>query len=90
MLSEERVSLVRSAGNSRGLHADDVDTAHLLGNHDGEGGKGGSADTRNGEELDEPGYVVGLADDAGLNPQLGVNIVEITRRELTMHEGHGT
>lgn len=65
------------------MHTNDVDTAHLLGNHDGEGGQGSSADTRNGEELDESCRVVGLADDGGLNLQLCIDVIQITAKKVS-------
>lgn len=55
-----------------------VDTAHLLRQHNGEGSQGGAADTRDCEELDEAGEVVALADDIRLLQDLGVNVVQIT------------
>lgn len=60
------------------VKCDDVDTAHLLGQHDCEGGQGGAANTRDGKQLDESGQVVALADDGRLLDQLGVDVVEIT------------
>jgi hypothetical protein len=57
------------------VECDDVDTAHLLGNHDSERSEGRTANTGNGEELDETGNVVALADDFLLDFKLRVDIV---------------
>ena len=62
-----------------GVKGDDVDTAHLLGQHDGEGGACRPAHTGNGEKLDEAGDVVGAADDVGFFLDLGVDVVQIAR-----------
>lgn len=45
--------------------------------HDGEGGEGGAADTRDGEELDEAGYVVGFPNDVGFFLDLRKDVVQI-------------
>jgi hypothetical protein len=60
-----------------GVECDDVDTAHLLRNHDSERGKGRAANSRNGEELDKASYVVALADDGRLNFELFMDVIEI-------------
>ena len=71
---------VTSAGiveDRGGVEGDDVDTAHLLGQHDSEGSAGRPAHTRNSEEFDEARDIVGAADDVGFFLDLGVDIVEI-------------
>ena len=60
-----------------GVEGYDVDAAHLLGDHDGPGSEGGAADTGDGEELDEAGEVVAVADDFGFFEDLSVDVVEI-------------
>jgi hypothetical protein len=60
------------------VERDDVDTAHLLGNHDGKGGQSGTTHARDGEKLEEALYIVGLAEDLLLEFDLDVNIVKIT------------
>lgn len=46
-----------------GVERDDVDTAHLLSNHDNTGSPSGAPDARNGEELKEASEdVVGLCE----------------------------
>ena len=62
-----------------GVEGDDVDAAHLLGQHDGEGGEGGAAHTRHGEELLEALGVVGLADDLVLDLELRADVVDVAR-----------
>ena len=52
-----------------------VDAAHLLSQHHGEGGERGAADTGNGEELDEAGDVIGLPDYVGFFLDLGEYVV---------------
>ncbi len=77
---EERVE-IGGAGvdeDGRGVEGDDVDAAHLLGQHDCEGGTGRAADTGDGEEFDEAGDVVAAADDVGFFLDLSVDVVEIT------------
>jgi hypothetical protein len=49
----------------------------LLSNHDCEGGEGCSSDTGNGEELDEAGDVVALANDLLLDFKLAVDVVQV-------------
>lgn len=71
---------VTSAGifeNGRGVEGDDVDTAHLLGQHDSEGSARRAAHAGDGEEFDKAGDVVGAADDVGFFLDLGVDVVEI-------------
>ena len=65
--------------NRRAVESDDVDTAHLLGKHDREGGSSGTSNTRDREELDETCDVVAAADDICLLLNLGVDIVQIPR-----------
>ena len=50
----------------------------MLGDHDGEGGKGCATDSRDGKELDEAGHVVAVADDFFFGFELAVDVVEIT------------
>ena len=64
--------------DGRGVEGYDVDAAHLLGEHDSEGGEGGAADAWDGEELDESGDVVAFADDVCFFLDLGVDVVQIT------------
>lgn len=45
------------------IESDDVDTTHLLCNHDRKSGKIGSSDPRDSEELCKPGDIVVLAHD---------------------------
>lgn len=45
------------------VECNNVDTAHLLGDHDSERGKGSAANTRDRKELDESSYIVALSDD---------------------------
>lgn len=59
----------------RGVESDDVDTAHLLGNHDCERGKGRAANTRNGEELDKSSYIITFSDYGRLNLELFVDVI---------------
>ena len=49
----------------------------MLGDHDGPGSEGGAPDTGDGEELDEAGEVVAVADDFGFFEDLSVDVVEI-------------
>lgn len=63
--------------DSRGVEGDDVDTAHLLTDHDDEGSERGSANTGDSEQLDETGHVVALSNDITLDFQLRVDIVEV-------------
>ena len=63
-----------------GVEGDDVDTAHLLSEHDHERRQSRAADTGDGEELDEAGDVVGVPDDVGLLLDLRVDVVQITGR----------
>ena len=64
--------------HSRGIESNDVDTAHLLSQHDGERSASRTSDTGNREQFDEASYVVALADDVGLFLDLSVDVVEIT------------
>lgn len=60
-----------------GVEGDDVDTAHLLGQHDSEGSARRPAHAGDGEKFDEAGDVVGAADDVGFFLNLGVDVVQI-------------
>ena len=53
---------------------DDINTAHLLGDHDGEGGKGRPAHSWNCKELHKALEVVAVSDDVLLNLDLGVDV----------------
>lgn len=64
--------------DGRRVERDDVDTAHLLSNHDCERSQGGPTDSWDSEELDEAGEDVVIADNLVLNLNLGVNVVQIT------------
>lgn len=66
--------------DGRGVECDNVDTAHLLRNHHGERGEGGTTDSGNGEQLHESGDVVTLPNDLLLNFELGMDVVEIASR----------
>ena len=66
--------------DSRGVESDDVDTAHLLSQHDRERSASCTSDTGNREELNEAGDIVALANDIGLLLNLGVDVVKITSR----------
>lgn len=68
----------RLTENGSGIEGDDVDSAHLLGKHDGEGGEGGAADTGDGEQLAEALSVVGLPNDVVLDLELGADVVNVT------------
>ena len=65
--------------DGRGVEGDDVDAAHLLRQHDGEGRQRGAAHARDGEELDKAGHVVGFADDVAFFLDLGENVVKVAR-----------
>lgn len=60
-----------------GVECDDVDAAHLLGDHDDEGGESCAADAGDGEELSEAADVGGLADYSFLDLDLRVDVVEV-------------
>ena len=60
-----------------GVEGDDVDSAHLLRQHNYERGKSRSSYSGNGEEFDEAGDIVTLADDVGFFLDLGEDVVEI-------------
>lgn len=61
----------------RRVESNDVDTTHLLGKHDSEGGKSRTADTGNGEQLDKALDVVASSDKGVLNLDLGVDVVQV-------------
>lgn len=50
-------------------------TAHLLGKHNNERCERGTAHTGNGEQLEEAGNVIALANDFGLDGKLSVHVV---------------
>ena len=64
--------------NGRGIESNDIDTAHLLSQHDGEGSTRCTSDAGNGEKFDEAGNVVALANDICLLLNLRVDVVQIT------------
>lgn len=74
-----QVSVSGRRGKIDGEHT--VDATHLLSNHDRRSSIVGSADTRNGEAVSEPGEVVGvwaqssllLVDDVGVVKVAGGN-----------------
>ena len=53
----------------------DVDTAHLLSNHDSERRQGRASHSRNCKEFDEASEVVALADDILLDLDLRIDVV---------------
>lgn len=59
------------------VEGDDVDTAHLLGNHDGEGGQSRTPHTGDGEELEEANNVGALGDDVRLELESRVDEVQV-------------
>lgn len=59
------------------VESDDVNTTHLLGQHDSEGSASGTTYTRNSEELDEACDIVASADDVCLLLDLSVDVIEI-------------
>lgn len=60
------------------VESDNVNTAHLLGDHDDETGKSGTADTRNCEEFNESSNISGTFENRELFGELAVYIVEVT------------
>ena len=64
--------------NRRTVKGDDVDAAHLLGNHDGERSQSSTSHTRDGEKLYKTGQVGALANDCGFFDQLSMNVVKVT------------
>ena len=68
-------------GSWRGRSYDDVDTAHLLGDHDGPAGQSGAADAWDGEELPETRDIAGGTDDFSLNLNLRVDVEQISGRQ---------
>lgn len=60
-----------------GVECNDVDTAHLLGDHDGEGGEGRTPHTGDGEQLEEADDICGLGDDVSLKLESGVDVVQV-------------
>ena len=61
-----------------GVEGDDVDAAHLLGDHDCEGCQGCATYTGDREELDESCDIIACSDDCGFFDQLCVDEVEIS------------
>lgn len=64
--------------DGRGVESDDIDAAHLLSNHDNEGGEGSAAHTWNGEELIEAREVSRAFEDDHLLLQLSMNVVKVS------------
>ena len=62
------------------VECNDVDTAHLLSQHDHERGESGATDARDREELDETGDIVAFANDVGFFQDLRVDVVEVAGR----------
>ena len=60
------------------VECDDVDAAHLLCNHNGEGGQGCSSNSWDCEELDETSNVVAVPDDFPFDFKLAVDIVQVS------------
>lgn len=58
-----------------GVECNDIDTAHLLGNHDGKRSEGCATDTRNRKQLYESGDIVALPNNLLLDLELSVDIV---------------
>lgn len=65
-------------GVSLPVESNDVDTAHLLSNHDNERRQGRTTNPGDGEELDATLEVVRLADDLCFDLKLRMNVVEVT------------
>ena len=63
--------------DGRRVKGNDVDTAHLLRQHHDERGQGCPADTRNGEQLDEPSDVIVATNDIRLFQDLRVDVVQV-------------
>lgn len=61
----------------RRVEGDDVDSAHLLRDHDRERGEGRAANSRNREKLDKARDVVAIANDHLFNLELAVDIVQV-------------
>lgn len=72
-----------------GIECDNVDSAHLLRNHDRKGSQVGAAHAGNGEELAEAGGVVGLADDLFLNLELGADVEDVASNLDVVEAEHG-
>lgn len=60
------------------VESDDVDTTHLLRDHDGEGGKSGPPDARDGEQLNKSRCVSSAPHKLLLHFDLCMDVVEIT------------
>ena len=80
--SEQGIQVIGSSvyEDSRRVESDDVDAAHLLSQHDCEGGASCTSDTGNCEEFDEAGDVIALANNICLLLDLSVDVVKITSR----------
>lgn len=68
-------SINEDSGRVKG---DDVNTTHLLCNHNSESGDAGTAHAGDGEELCETGYVVTLARKLVFDGQLSMDVVNIS------------
>ena len=77
---EESLETTRASfhENGGGVKGYDVDTTHLLSQHDREGSQGRAANPGDGEKFDESSDIVALADDIGLLENLSMDIVQIT------------
>ena len=62
----------------RRIKRDDVNSTHLLRDHDDKAGEGGASDPGDGEQLDEAGDVSRSAEDFELFGELAVDVVEVT------------
>lgn len=63
---------------SRGIKCNDVDSTHLLRDHDGEAGKGGAADAGDGEELGKAREEITLSDNFLLDLELRVDVIQVS------------
>jgi len=59
------------------VKGDNVDAAHLLGDHHDKDSARGATDARDAKQVDEAGDVVGLADDGRFDGELGVDVVDV-------------
>lgn len=67
-------------GEESGGTYDDVDAAHLLGDHDCEGGESGSSDSRDLEQFHETLDVCCVTNHILLDLNLCIDVIEISRR----------
>lgn len=64
--------------HSTRVEGDDVDTAHLLGDHDDKRGQRRATETGDGEEFDEPLNICRAVNDLPLDLELRVDVVQIS------------